>query len=287
MVRIADEDQDNNRQWEAEELAREQRSRRYEKERDDRAAPKEEQLDKDDPVERFQYMMTTRVFEGEESPEHDDAAEEAERELAYLDRQELMILYNQDEQIAQVNAVTMTPTPQATVASWFTSKPADAERPQTRSSTQPRRSPRLDQTTGMKKVAFETPSSAMKRPVAQSLPRRSSPPLRPISPLSVSPSPPPKTLPVPPPADLSNLAQTSAAGEANIEVRLDKDPVQIPMSFPVQDLGEPTPGTTHLNEPLEGELPPPPPLPSCFDQPPGFESSRRGPLPHISCMHGF
>ena len=94
MVRIADEDQDNNRQWEAEQLAREQRSRRYEKERDDRATPKEEREDKDEPVERFQYMVTTLVFEGEESPKRDDAAEEAERELAYLDRQELMILYN-------------------------------------------------------------------------------------------------------------------------------------------------------------------------------------------------
>ena len=105
-------------------------------------------------------------------------------------------------------------------------RPVDAGRPQTRSSTQPQRSPRLDRATGMKKVAFESPPSAMKRPVAQALPRHSSPPLRPISPLSVSPSPPPEALSVPSPADLSNLAQTSAAGEANIEVQLDKDLVQ-------------------------------------------------------------
>ena len=111
-------------------------------------------------------MVKTHAFEGEESPKRDDATTEAERELAYLDRQELMILYNQDEQIAQVNAVTMTSTPQATAASWFAAKPADAGRPQTRSNTQSRRSPRLDRATRMKKVAFENPPSAMKRPVA-------------------------------------------------------------------------------------------------------------------------
>ena len=94
MVRIADEDQDNNRQWEVEQLAREQRSRRYEKERDDRAIPKEEKEDKDEPVERFQYMVTTHAFEAEESPERNDGAEDAEQELAYLDQQELLILYN-------------------------------------------------------------------------------------------------------------------------------------------------------------------------------------------------
>ena len=230
-------------------------------------------------------MVTTHAFEEEESPERNDAAEDAERELAYLDQQELLIPYDQ-EQTAQVNAMTMTPTPQATAASWFASKPTDADRPQTRSITQPRRSPRLDRTTGMKNVAFEVPLLAIKRPVAQSLPRRSSPPLRPISPLSVSPSP-PESPSVPTLVDPSNLAQTSAAGEADREVQLDKDSVQIPMSFPVQDLGEPTPGTTHLNEPPEGELPPSPSPQSCVDQPPGFENSRRGPLPPALHVHAY
>ena len=53
MVRIADEDKDNNRQWEAIQLAREQRLRCYEKERDDRSTMKEEKADKDEPAERF------------------------------------------------------------------------------------------------------------------------------------------------------------------------------------------------------------------------------------------
>ena len=34
-------------------------------------------------------------------------------------------------------------------------------------------------------------------------------------------------------------------------------------------------------------MPPPPPLPSCFDQPPGFESSRRGPLPLSLHVHAY
>ena len=93
MVRIADEDQDNNRQWEAEQLAREQRSQRYEKVRETRTTLKEEKEEADEPEGRFQYMVTPHAFATEESPERNDAAEEAERELAYLDQQEILILY--------------------------------------------------------------------------------------------------------------------------------------------------------------------------------------------------
>ena len=35
------------------------------------------------------------------------------------------------------------------------------------------------------------------------------------------------------------------------------DPVQIPLTFPIQDVGEPTPGTTNLEEPPSG-IPPRP-----------------------------
>ena len=177
-------------------------------------------------------------------------------------------------------------TPRATAAPWFVAQPNVADPRLTRSSTQPRRSPRLDPTNRSKKVAFEIPPPAIKRPVAHQVPRHSSPPLRRISPLSISPSP-PESPSVPPPVDPSNHAETSAAGEAAREVRLDKDSVQIPMSFPTQDLGVPTPGTTHLNEPPKGELPPPPPLPTCFDQPPGFEDPRRGPLPPSLHVHAY
>lgn len=37
------------------------------------------------------------------------------------------------------------------------------------------------------------------------------------------------------------------------------DPAMLPMTFPLQDMGVPVPGTTNLQEPPEG-LPPPPPL---------------------------
>ena len=37
------------------------------------------------------------------------------------------------------------------------------------------------------------------------------------------------------------------------------DPIQIPLTFPIQDIGLPTPGTTNLEEPPSG-LPPPPPV---------------------------
>ena len=147
---------------------------------------KEEKEETDEPEGRFQYMMTPHAFATEESPERNDAVEEAERELAYLDQQEILILYEQED-IARQMALTANQTPQQTAASWFASKPGAVERPQTRSTTQPRKSPRLDRAVVMKKVAFQTPISALKRPVVS---RRQSPPLRPISPLSTSPSPP-------------------------------------------------------------------------------------------------
>ena len=47
----------------------------------------------------------------------------------------------------------------------------------------------------------------------------------------------------------------------------------------------PTPGTTHLNEPPEGELPSPPPLPSYFERPLGFPDHTRGALPPSLHVH--
>ena len=138
--------------------------------------------------------------------------------------------------------------------------------PLTRSSTQPRRSSRLDNGHKGKTVTIVNPRQVIKRAVGHKVPRHDSPPPRAVSPLSDSPSPPvspPAQPPMPFSVDIFNQAGTSAAGEATgiaaREVRLDKDAVQIPMSFPTKDLGVPTPGTTNLNEPPEGELPPPPP----------------------------
>ena len=38
---------------------------------------------------------------------------------------------------------------------------------------------------------------------------------------------------------------------------VDDDEVQLPMTFPLTNMGEPTLGTTHLDEPPEGEIPAP------------------------------
>ena len=35
------------------------------------------------------------------------------------------------------------------------------------------------------------------------------------------------------------------------------DPIQMPLTFPVRDVGEPTPGTTIMEEPPADQLPPP------------------------------
>ena len=97
-MKLVDEDMDDHRRWEAEQLAREQRSLRYEKERDDRAKMKEEKgaTEKDDPAERFQYMVSTHISSEEESPERNFAAEDAEKELEYLGQQELLRLGHPD-----------------------------------------------------------------------------------------------------------------------------------------------------------------------------------------------
>lgn len=38
----------------------------------------------------------------------------------------------------------------------------------------------------------------------------------------------------------------------------DNDETHLPRTFPMRDVGSPTPGTTYLGEPPHGELPPPP-----------------------------
>ena len=111
---------------------------------------KEERAEKEkeediDTSGRFQYMVDTRIRSVESSPERNEAAEEAERELRYMDQQELLFLH--PDEIVNVNTVHVPPSSKDTVASWFTPPRRDAERALTRSSSQPRRSPRLDAST--------------------------------------------------------------------------------------------------------------------------------------------
>ena len=46
-------------------------------------------------------------------------------------------------------------------------------------------------------------------------------------------------------------------GEETSLEKEDKYLVRLPMTFPLRDIGTPTPGTTNLDEPPEGQLPPP------------------------------
>ena len=193
-----------------------------------------------------------------------------------------------------VNSVTVQPARRISKVPHVAARTVADDPPLTRSSTQPRRSSRLDPGHKGKTVTIVNPRQAIKRVVGHKVPRHDSPPPRAVSPLSDSPSPPISPLAqtqMPPPVDIFNQAGTSAAmeaaGIAAREVRLDKDTIQIPMSFPTQDLGVPTPGTTNLNEPPEGELPPPPPLPSCFERPPGFPDRTRGALPPSLHVHAY
>ena len=59
-----------NRRWEAEQLAREEKSRQYEQERDARALKKE--MDDDENEPRYQFMVYTRQNRSE-SPNRDDS----------------------------------------------------------------------------------------------------------------------------------------------------------------------------------------------------------------------
>ena len=148
----------------------------------------------------------------------------------------------------------------------------------------------MDTTNRVKRVHFQNPRPVIERAVGHIVPRHPSPPPREIlspSPSISPPTSPPTFTPIMSIDALGDHAETSVAGEAAREVRLDKDAIQIPISFPTQDLGVPTLGTTHLNEPPEGELPPPPPIPSCFERSPGFEDPTRGPIPPALHVHAY
>ena len=219
MMNLVNENNDINRRWEAEQQAREQRSLRYEKERDGWEKMKEERAEKgkeedNDTCGRFQYMVDTRIGSVESSPERNEVAQEAERELRYMDQHDLLLLH--PDETVNVNTVHVPPSPEDTVASWFTPPRRDVERALTRSGTQPRRLPRLDVSTS-KTVHFEAPRSILKKPAVRRV-RKDPSPLPPLSP-------PPNAVPEEPrePA----LAR---------EIIVDKDAIQMPMSFPTQEL---------------------------------------------------
>ena len=59
---------------------------------------------------------------------------------------------------------------------------------------------------------------------------------------------------VSPRAAISKRRRTPPEGG---EMYTDDDEVHLPLTFPLANMGTPTPGTTHLNEPPEGDIPEP------------------------------
>ena len=149
-----------------------------------------------------------------------------------------------------------------------------------------RRSPRIEANTGKKQVHFQNPRPVIKRAQNHVVPRH------------VSLSPPPQDSPAASPP-LSTTGDTTPRRSVQLdkdppvttsrssrirrlpaggEVQLDPDNPHLPRTFPIQDVGKPTPGTTFLNEPPEELLPPPPPRPTCETRPssvPGPSRQRR------------
>ena len=304
MVKAVGENLEANKRWEAEHLAREERSARYEKERDDRVKNKEEQH-KDEPEdvngERYQYMVD--VQPDDDSLTYNEAAQQAEEELQFLDKQESIMTIS--------NHTVPSPVPAAIVNSLFPRSgegcfpPTDVKRcsnnksPKrfyftdiqpshaiTRSMAHVRRSPRIEANTGKKQVHFQNPRPVIKRAQNHVVPRH------------VSLSPPPQDSPAASPP-LSTTGDTTPRRSVQLdkdppvttsrssrirrlpaggEVQLDPDNPHLPRTFPIQDVGKPTPGTTFLNEPPEELLPPPPPRPTCETRPssvPGPSRQRR------------
>ena len=109
-----------------------------------------------------------------------------------------------------------------------------------------RQSPRI-----AKRVHFVEPSAATKMPVSHVAPlkegRRGN--YGQQQQRKATPSP-----PVSPRATISKRRKIPPDGG---EMFVDDDEVQLPMTFPLTNMGEPTPGTTHLDEPPEGEIPAP------------------------------
>ena len=153
---------------------------------------------KDEPTVRFQYMAITRSNIEDPSPERNDAAEDAEKELEYLDQQGLLRLGHPDS-TTNVNSVIVQPALRSSFVSQSAARAVTADHPLIRSSTQQRRSPRLDTTNRVKRVLFQNPRPAIKRALGHIVPRHPSPPPREIVPPSPSvslPTSPPTSPPV-------------------------------------------------------------------------------------------
>ena len=73
-----------------------------------------------------------------------------------------------------------------------------------------------------------------------------------------SPTPPKSPSPAPLTPDVRTPNKTRKRGKTVKFAEVDNELIRLPMTFPLQSMGVPEPGTTHLDEPPEGELPRPP-----------------------------
>ena len=228
------EDQNNNNKWEVEQLAREQRSKRYALEKNLDDTETEEQQD-DENAEQYQFMADFNT----PPPKQDRDEQLAEDEEQYRDSMRTMRMAayttetearrNGKEQNSAIIInmhVTINFTGFPFSYSDHESTPAVL-----RSTTSPRRFARIP---AVLTVHFKPPP----RPVIQRATYRP-PTVRRLS------SPPPRVAePVVEEERRTRLAQPGG------EMYMDPDdPIQIPLTFPIQDVGEPTPSTTNLEEP--------------------------------------
>ena len=89
MANVRDNNVAANRRWEAEQLAWEEKSRQYKKERDERERRRSDDNNDDENSPRYQFMVYTQYLRSRDAEnDHtlEDPAEEAERELQHNDR---------------------------------------------------------------------------------------------------------------------------------------------------------------------------------------------------------
>ena len=266
------------RAWETEQEEREERCQRYERERDQKELLRQEE--EDAPMqEGNQQFMAARTeeplpqgIEYADLFELDDPALEAELQLLEGPISESPRELRRLQQSADINGGV--PTPEELVETWFQadgkkrhpyptqkySTYANAVRtrygvsgptlaPALRDPLGIRQSPRI-----AKKVQFAEPGAASALPVSNLNPlkeggRGTSEQQRKDKPLPAPPHAPPTR------ATNSKRRRTPPDGG---EMFVDEEEAQLPMTFPLTNMGEPTPGTTHLYEPPEGEIPAPP-----------------------------
>ena len=271
MVEMAREGEQTYKQWEDEQIAREQRAQKYETERELREMQRENEED-ETMVENDCQFMAQHVFGDCEMPhfeyqdlfELDDPALEVELLLMEDPISEPPRELRRLQQSADNNGGVATPEEQ--VESWFCvdgknkhtplakqdktyanvvktrfGVTGDVDTPTLRDSMKPRQSPR-------KRVQI-----AEGTPTHQAAPNSAPPTRGRIWQRRVQ-----STTPSPPASPTVRTTRRRTLPLEGGEMFLDDDAAHLPMTFPLKDIGNPTPGTTNLNQPPETARPLPP-----------------------------